>query len=127
MAEGLLRHLAGDRYECLSAGAHPAGWVHPLAIEALRELGIDASDQYSKHILEFLPPEGKAPDLVISVCDSAARECPSFPGKVDRLHWPFYDPIYARGSEAEKLVVFRQIRDQIRERIEAALRDGELG
>jgi arsenate reductase len=126
MAEALLRHLAGDRYEALSAGAHPAGWVHPLALEALRELEIDAKSQYSKHILEFLPPEGAPPDLVVSVCDSAARECPTFPGKVDRLHWPFFDPIYARGSEAERLAVFRRIRDQIRERIEKALEKGEL-
>lgn len=126
MAEALLRQLAGERYECLSAGAQPAGWVHPLAIEALREVGIDASGQHSKHILEFLPPEGIPPDLVVSVCDSAARECPTFPGKVDRLHWPFFDPIYARGSDAERLVVFRRIRDQIRERIEEALKAGEL-
>jgi arsenate reductase (thioredoxin) len=126
MAEGLLRHIAGDRYESLSAGAHPAGFVHPLAVDALGELGIDITGQESKHILEFVPPRGTPPDLVISVCDSAARECPAFPGKVARVHWPFYDPIGATGSREQKLKVFRRIRDEIRERLDEAISAGEI-
>ena len=126
MAEGLLRHLAGDRYESLSAGAHPAGFVHALAVDALGELGIDIAGQESKHILEFVPPRGTPPDLVISVCDSAARECPAFPGKVARVHWPFYDPIVATGSKDQKMKVFRRVRDEILTRLEEALAAGEI-
>jgi arsenate reductase len=126
MAEGLLRHLAGDRYESLSAGARPAGWVHPLAIEALAELGLDIASSRSKSILEFVPPRGTPPDLVISVCDAAARECPVFPGAVARLHWPFHDPIGAAGTKEEKMRVFRRVRDQIRTRLEEAIAAGEI-
>jgi arsenate reductase len=126
MAEGLFREAAGERYESLSAGAAPAGFVHPLAIAALEELGIDITGQDSKHIRDFLPPRGTPPDLVISVCDAAARECPTFPGKVARLSWPFPDPIYARGSDEQRLVAFRAVRDSIRERIRAALAEGEI-
>lgn len=126
MAEGLLRHLAGDRYECLSAGATPVGYVHPLAIEAMAEIGIDLSVHYSKGIRDFLPPRGVPPDLLVSVCDSAARECPTFPAPVARRHWPFHDPVTASGTEEERLRVFRRVRDQIRARLEEALRQGEL-
>ena len=126
MAEGLLRELAGDHFESLSAGAHPAGYVHPLAVEVMREAGIDVSGQESKHIRDFLPERGTPPDLVVSVCDSAARECPTFPGKVERLHWPFPDPIGASGSPEERRAAFRRVRDAMRERIEAALAAGEL-
>jgi arsenate reductase len=99
--------------------------VHPLA-GPRRELGIDITGQESKHILEFVPPRGTPPDLVISVCDSAARECPAFPGKVARVHWPFYDPIGATGSREQKLKVFRRIRDEIRGRLEEAISAGEI-
>jgi arsenate reductase len=126
MAEGLLRHLAGDRYESLSAGARPAGFVHPLAVAALGELGIDITGQESKHILEFVPPRGSPPDLVISVCDSAARECPAFPGKTARIHWPFFDPIVATGSREQKMKVFRRVRDEIRSRLEEAIAADEI-
>ena len=118
MAEGLLRHLVGDRCESLSAGADPAGYVHPRAIEAMREIGIDISEQRSKSINEFLPPQGQPPDLVISVCDSAAGRCPTFPGQVERLHWPFEDPAHAEGTNEEKMAVFRRVRDEIRAAIE---------
>jgi arsenate reductase len=127
MAEGLLRDRFGDRFEALSAGSQPAGYVHPLAVEAMREIGIDVSGQRSKSILEFLPPAGKPPDLLISVCDSAARECPVFPAAVERLHWPFADPGHVRGTPAERLKAFRQIRDQIDEAIKKHFRDGEPG
>jgi arsenate reductase len=121
MAEALLRRLAGDKIESLSAGSNPAGYVHPKAIAAMRELGIDLSAARSKSIEEFLPPTGEPPDVVISVCDSAARDCPTFPGDVKRLHWPFEDPAHAVGTEEVVMGVFRRVRDEIRAMIEAKL------
>ncbi len=118
MAEGLLRHLAGDRYESLSAGAKPAEFVHRLAIAAMREIGIDISGQTSKSITEFLPLEGNPPDLIVSVCDSAAEQCPVFPGPVERLHIAFDDPADANGTEEEIMNVFRRVRDEIKAAIE---------
>ncbi|MBW3539759.1 MAG: arsenate reductase ArsC [Planctomycetes bacterium] len=118
MAEGLLRHLAGKRYESLSAGSKPAGYVHPLAVRAMQEVGIDISGQRSKSIREFLPPEGEPPDLVVSVCDAAASECPAFPGEVERIHLPFDDPAWASGDEEQRLAVFRRVRDEIAAAIE---------
>ena len=82
MAEGLLREYGDDRFVALSAGSQPAGYVHPTAVAAMSELGIDISDQTSKSIQDFLPPEGEPPDVIISVCSGAERECPGFPG------WP---------------------------------------
>tara|TARA_B100000029_G_scaffold18711_1_gene18803 strand:+ start:285 stop:734 length:450 start_codon:yes stop_codon:yes gene_type:complete len=118
MAEGLLRELSHGTMESLSAGARPSGYVHPLAIEAMAELGIDIASQVSKSINDFLPPGGTAPDVVISVCDNAAHECPSFPGGgVQRLHWPFDDPADAVGNDDERRQVFRRVRDEIRESI----------
>lgn len=121
MGEGLLRSLGGDRVESLSAGAKPAGYVHPKAIEVMAELGIDISEQTSKHIDTFLPPAGTPPDLIISVCSSAEKECPLFPGNVDRLHWPFDDPAHATGTEEEILSEFRRVRDEINTKLEAEL------
>ena len=118
MAEGFLRELAGDKFESLSAGAKPAGSIHPLAIRVMREVGIDISTQRSKSINEFLPPDGEAPDLIISVCDSAQRECPTFPAHVQRWHWSFADPARAEGTTEDKLAVFRHVRDQVRAAIE---------
>jgi arsenate reductase len=118
MAEGLLREYAGDRFEALSAGSNPAGYVHEGAIQAMSELGIDISDLRSKSINEFLPPEGTPPDLIISVCSGAERDCPIFPGTTERLHWPFDDPAHAEGTEGteeEKLACFRRVRDEIRD------------
>jgi arsenate reductase (thioredoxin) len=126
MAEGLLRHLAGDRFEALSAGAKPAGFIHPQAIQVMRELEIEISTQASKHINAFLPPEGTPPELIISVCSSAEKECPHFPGTVERWHWPFDDPAHATGSEEERLAEFRRVRDEIRARLERDLL-GERG
>ena len=122
MAEGLLRRMAGDRYESLSAGAKPSGYVHPLAVEAMRELGIDISEQTSKSIDEFLPPDGTPPDVIVSVCSAAEKECPIFPGDVERMHWPFDDPADAEGSDAEKLPVFRRVRDEISARLQEFLK-----
>jgi arsenate reductase len=111
MAEGLLRKYAGDRFDAQSAGMEPKG-LNPLAVEAMKELGIDISQHRSKEVSEFL---GKAPiQYAIFVCSSADERCPRlwpFAGK--RLYWPFEDPAAATGSHAEKLAVFRDIRDQI--------------
>ena len=125
MAEGLLRQRGGDRYVALSAGADPSGYVHPLAIRVMDEIDIDISAHSSKSIREFLPPEGTPPDLIVSICDSAAENCPVFPGDVERLHLPFDDPAHATGSDEEKLVVFRRVRDEIREAIEERFIDSE--
>lgn len=114
MAEGLLRELGGDRFEALSAGSRPAGYVHSGAIQVMAELDIDISNQGSKSIDEFLPPNGTPPDTIISVCSGAEHDCPVFPGTVKRLHWPFDDPAHAEGTEEEKLACFRRVRDEIR-------------
>lgn len=125
MAEGFLRDLAGDRFESLSAGSKPAGYVHPLAVEAMREIEIDITAGVSKSINEFLPPDGEPPDLVISVCDAAAKDCPVFPGAVERLHWPFDDPAHAEGTDEEIMNCFRRVRDEIRAAIERGLVNAE--
>lgn len=118
MAEGILRSLYGDRFEALSAGAKPAGYVHPRAVTAMAEIGIDISKQLSKSIYEYLPPKGTPPDVVIGVCSTANESCPTFPAAVERWHWPFDDPFHASGSEEEQMSEFRRVRDEIRSRIE---------
>lgn len=115
MAEGWLRHLAGDRYESLSAGTAPAG-LNPRAVAAMAECGVDISGQRSKSVTEFL---ADPPSLVVTVCDRAAESCPTFPGRVEVLRWSFPDPAAARGSEAEVRRVFREVRDAIRARVAA--------
>jgi arsenate reductase len=117
MAEGLLRHLAGDQMDVFSAGSKPST-VNPLAIQVMAERGIDISHQRSKHLNEFLQQPF---DEVITVCDQAAEVCPIFPGKAHRIHWSFPDPAAATGSEAERLQVFRQVRDSIEARLRAWL------
>lgn len=126
MAEGILRYLAPERYTTGSAGVSPAGYVHDMAIQALREVGVDISKHESKSIEEFLPPQGEAPDVLVCLCDYALEYCPSFPRSVRRLHWPFSDPITARGTEEERMDVFRWARDGICVRIQQALSSGEL-
>ena len=113
MAEGLLRSLAGDRFEVFSAGTEETR-VHPLAIEAMREIGIDISAHRSKTLDEF---QGQPFDVVITVCDRANESCPFFPGNTERLHWSFDDPGAATGTDDERLEVFRRIRDAIRTRL----------
>jgi len=113
MAEGLLRHLAGDRFEAISAGTE-ATRVRPLAIRAMEEIGIDISEQESKTLDRYLQ---EPIDYVITVCDDANEACPFFPGAQNRLHWSFEDPSRVEGSEEERLAVFRAVRDRIRERI----------
>lgn len=127
MAEGLLRNAAGDRFEALSAGSNPSGYIHPKAIEVMAELGIDISAQQSKSISDFLPPDGTPPDTIISVCSGAEKDCPNFPGAVERLHWPFEDPAYADGTDEEKLSVFRKVRDLIRQTLRNRLVDSSGG
>ncbi len=122
MAEGLLRKSFGDRFEALSAGSRPAGFVHPLAIAAMREIGTDVSTQRSKSIQEFLPPGGSPPDLLITLCASAARECPPVPSDVRRLDWHMDDPGHVVGSPDEQLAAFRRTRDGLRSAIEGQFR-----
>ena len=114
MAEGLLRHLAGDRFEAMSAGTE-ATHIRPLAIRAMEEVGINISHQESKTLDRYLHEPF---DHVITVCDDANEACPFFPGAANRLHWSFEDPSKAEGTEEERVEVFRSVRDRIRERIE---------
>ncbi|HSB17402.1 MAG TPA: arsenate reductase ArsC [Bryobacteraceae bacterium] len=113
MAEGLLRHLAGGRYEVFSAGTHPS-FVRTEAIAAMHELGIDISGHRSKSVDEF---RLQAFDYVITVCDNARESCPVFPGNARRIHWSFEDPAAAVGDQAVRLEAFRRIRDQIADRL----------
>jgi arsenate reductase (thioredoxin) len=121
MAEGLLRHLAGDRFEAHSAGTE-ATHVRPLAIKAMEEVGVDISGQESKTLERYLEDPF---DYVITVCDDANEACPFFPGAKNRLHWSFRDPSRAEGSGEERLAVFRSVRDRIGERIERELVNGK--
>lgn len=114
MAEGWLRHLGGGNYEAHSAGTEATD-VRPLAIEAMREVGIDISGQESKTLERYLRQPW---DYVITVCDQAGGSCPVFPGGKRRLHWSFPDPSMAEGSDAQRLEVYRRVRDHIRARIE---------
>ncbi len=123
MAEGWLRHLAGDRYEAHSAGTE-ATHVRPLAIRAMAETGVDISGQESKTLERYI---GEPWDYVITVCDSANDSCPVFPGGRKRLHWSFPDPSVTRGTEEEQLAVYREVRDQIGERIEDLVQSGGNG
>lgn len=116
MAEGILRAAAGDVIDVRSAGSKPAGYVHPLAIRALAEIGIDISGHRSKHLDEFLSLKV---ETVITVCGNADQACPMFPGQVNRHHWGFDDPAHAEGTEEEQMAVFRRVRDEIRRVFEA--------
>jgi arsenate reductase len=118
MAEGLLRHEGGDKFEVESAGII-SSFVRPPAIEAMKEIGIDISGQRSKSVEEFA---GQQFDYVITVCDHAKENCPIFPGKTERIHWSFDDPAEAEGSEAEKLTVFRRVRDEIRDKLKGFIK-----
>jgi arsenate reductase len=116
LAEGLLRAAAGDLFEVYSAGSKPAGYVHPLAIQVMREIGIDISGHRSKSMREFLTTPI---ETVVTVCGVADQACPIFPGQVNRHHWPFEDPAHATGTEAEQLAVFRRVRNEIRRTLDA--------
>jgi len=121
MAEGLLRHDAGDAYEVFSAGTKPTR-VRPEAIAVMREVGIDISGHRSKFVDEFA---GKDFDYVITVCDNAKKSCPIFPAKTTRIHWSIEDPATVQGCEEERLAAFRRARDELRARLQAFTR-GEV-
>jgi arsenate reductase len=111
MAEGLLRHLRNNEFEVFSAGVEPKG-VHPMAVQAMQEIGIDISGQKSKHIDELPDREF---DHIITLCDHAAQNCPVFLGKGVRLHHSFSDPATAVGSDHEVLEAFRKVRDELKQ------------
>lgn len=114
MAEGIVRAVAGDAVEVMSAGLEPKG-LNPYAVRVMREIGIDIAHHASKDVREFL---GQSFTYLITVCDDAKERCPIFPGVIYRLHWPFEDPAAFEGSEAETLAKFREVRDRIREKVE---------
>ena len=116
LAEEILRQAAGDFLEVASAGSKPAGFVHPLAIRAMQEIGIDISEHTSKSMNDFLSSQI---ETVITVCGNADQACPVFPGQVNRHHWPFDDPAHATGTEEEQMEVFRRVRDEIKKVFEA--------
>jgi arsenate reductase (thioredoxin) len=116
LAEGILRAAAGDCLEVQSAGSKPAGYVHPLAIQVMKEIGIDISSHRSKHLSDFL---NQPIETVITVCGNVDQACPVFPGQVNRHHWGFDDPAKAEGTDEQKLAVFRRVRDEIRMVFEA--------
>jgi len=116
LAEGILRNALDESFRVESAGSKPAGFVHPLAIKVMSEIGIDISAHHSKHLDRFLDDRV---ETVITVCGNADQVCPVFPGQVNQHHWGFDDPAHATGSEEERLAVFRRVRDEIRRVFEA--------
>ena len=122
LAEGILKRALGNGFRVESAGSKPAGYVHPLAVKALAEIGIDISAHESKHMDLFLDDEV---ETVITVCGNADQACPMFPGQMNRHHWPFDDPAHATGTEEEQFAVFRRVRDEIL-RVFGAYAEGRL-
>ena len=125
MAEGWLNHLGGETHEAVSAGTSPTGEVHPLAVEVMAEAGVDISGQESKGVANFLTIAGK-PDVVVTVCEAAADNCPVFPGDGEKVHIPFDDPAEATGGDAEVRATFARVRDEIKTTIEHALKAGSF-
>ena len=127
IAEGFLRAAAGEIVNVQSAGSNPTGYVHPLAIKVMAEVGIDLSGHRSKHLKEFL---GQPVRTVVTVCGNLDQGCPVFPGQLQRHHWPFLDPAKTTGSEDEILAGFRRCRDEMRRVFEAyaaGLQDAQTG
>ena len=120
MAEGLINHHLSGRWEAYSAGSVPSGRVHPLAIAAMAEIGIDISGHRSESVEIY---RNLSPELVITVCDNAARNCPLWLGAGEKVHIPFADPAEAEGSEAERMAFFRAVRDEIDQAVLSFLRD----
>jgi arsenate reductase len=120
MAEGILRHYGSDRFEVESAGTQPAP-VHPVTIQVMQELGIDISQQRSKHVDHF---EGQPFDYIITVCNSAREACPFFPGTAKRIHWEFPDPPHAQRISPSVIEEFRNVRDMIHLKFKAAAEKG---
>ena len=117
MAERIWEQLAAGAWQCDSAGSHPSGYVHPLALKALEEIDLSIDGLSSKSIDEFADQQF---DLVVTVCDNAKGSCPTLPGR-EAVHWPFDDPADAEGSDEEKMVVFRRVRDEITSKIKEYL------
>jgi arsenate reductase len=113
MAEGLLRHYGGGRFEAFSAGTEPRP-LHPMAVRAMSEVNIDIAGQNSKSLSVYL---GQPFDYIITVCDRARDNCPTFPGDNEQIHWGFEDPAQAQGSDIEKMLVFREVRNEIEKRL----------
>lgn len=120
MAEGWLRHLAGDRYEVFSAGTKPVG-LNPGSVDAMAEVGIDIAQHRSKHVEEYA---AQSIDYVVTVCDRAKETCPLWPGKTTLIHWSFDDPAAVADAEGRRLV-FRRVRDEIASSIRHFLADRE--
>lgn len=120
ISEGLFRHLGGKDFDVHSAGTHPAGYVHPLAIETMKERGIDISGQTSKSLDRY---EGQEFDYVITVCDDAYQECPYFPGAKKQIHWSTPDPSFAGRTEEERKEAFRKTIDLLESRIKQLLEE----
>ena len=120
MAEGWINHLLAGQWEARSAGTAPAARVHPLAVRAMAEAGVDISGGKPEHVDVYLDEPW---DLVVTVCDSAQETCPSFPRPVEKLHISFFDPAAAEGTDDERMAVFRRVRDEIRERLVLAMRE----
>ncbi len=116
LAEGLLRAASHGLFDVASAGSKPAGYVHPLGIAAMQEIGLDISAHTSKHMNDFLDRDV---ETVITVCGNADQACPMYPGQLNRHHWGFDDPAHATGSDEEKMAVFRRVRDEIKRVFEA--------
>jgi arsenate reductase len=114
MAEGFVNHLLADTWEARSAGTAPAARVHPLAVRAMSEAGVDLSRGVPENVRVYLDEPW---DLVVTVCDSAQETCPAFPRPVPKIHVPFFDPALAEGTDEEKMAVFRRVRDEIRDRL----------
>ena len=126
IAESLLKRIAPHRYEVFSAGSHPCGYVHPLTVEVMAEQNIDVYSHRSKSIREFLPPYGEPPDVIVSLCDYAARRCPPIPNEIATIHWPLFDPIVGGGNHAMRLALFRGVRNELEDLIEEAVEYGTL-
>lgn len=122
MAQALWNQIGAGRWQAFSAGSRPSGYVHPLAIRAMGELGVDISKYQSKNLSQYL----KDPfDLIVTVCDNAKEACPIFPGAKLTLHWPFDDPAEATGDDEQKMAMFRRVREEIRGRIAEYLKSGQ--
>lgn len=119
MAEGWINRLLADRWEARSAGTAPAARVHPLAVRAMAEAGVDISAGTPEPVGLYLDQPW---DLVVTVCDSAKETCPVFPRPVEKIHVSFFDPAVAEGTDEERMAVFRRVRDEIRDRLVSAVR-----
>jgi arsenate reductase len=118
MAEGLFQWLARDEVAAFSAGIEPQGYVHPLAVRVMQEIGVDISQARSKSVDEFV---NQSFDFVVTVCDHAAEHCPTFANPTTRIHWPIDDPFNVVGNEVTRVEAYRRARDELRERIERFL------